>query len=137
MLNINIGHNKALFDKCRMLWEYSMFVDLTRKNIKESKDPLVGIRKAIDECVKRNILKEFLIEKQSEVIAMCLFSFDKEKYEKTIKNEGITEGEKKGELNTIYNFIKKGRMTLEEASSDVGISVEDLLAGFKEYNLIL
>ena len=68
---------------------------------------------------------------------MCLFSFDKEKYEKTIKNEGITEGEKKGELNTIYNFIKKGRMTLEEASSDVGISVEDLLAGFKEYNLIL
>ena len=27
--------------------------------------------------------------KTVEVIAMCLFSFDKEKYEKTIKNKGI------------------------------------------------
>ena len=76
---------------------------------------------------------------------MCLFTFDKNKYENTIRNEGIKEGIKdgikegikEGEFNTVYNFIKKGRMTIEEAASDIGISVEQLLAGFKEYNLVL
>ena len=72
---------------------------------------------------------------------MCLFCFDKKKYENTIKNEGIDEGRKEGwkegEFGAIYNFIKKGRMTIEEAASDIGISVEQLLAGFKEYNLVL
>ena len=47
------------------------------------------------------------------------------------------QGEKKGEYSTIFNFIKKGRMTIEEAASDIGISVEQLLTGFKEFNLIL
>ena len=53
------------------------------------------------------------------------------------KKEARKEGEKKGEFNAIYNFIKKGRMTLEEAASDLGMTVEQLLAGFKEYNLVL
>jgi hypothetical protein len=53
------------------------------------------------------------------------------------RKEGRKEGEKKGEFNTIYNFIKKGRITIEEAASDIGISVEQLLEGFKEYNLVL
>ena len=46
-------------------------------------------------------------------------------------------GEKKGELSTIYKILKKGRITIEEAASDIGMTVEQLLAGFKEYNLVL
>ena len=137
MLNINIGHNKVLFEKCRLLWEYSMFVDLTRKFIKESKEPVDGIRKAVDECIKRNILKEFLIEKQSEVIAMCLFNFDREKYEKTIKNEGKDEGRKEGEFFTIYNFIKQGLVSIEQAASAMGLTTQQLLDNFKKFNLAL
>ena len=34
-------------------------------------------------------------------------------------------------------MIKKGRITLEEAALDIGITVEKLLADFKEYNLVL
>ena len=51
--------------------------------------------------------------------------------------EGRKEGRKEGEFNTIYNFIKKGRLTLEEAASDIGMSVEQLLANFKKYNLVI
>ena len=53
------------------------------------------------------------------------------------RENDIKEREKNGEFNTIYNFIKKGKMTLEQAASDIGISVEQLLAGFKGYNLVL
>ncbi len=124
MLNINIGHNKALFDKCRMLWEYSVFVDTTRKYIKKAKDTLSGVHKAVDECIKNDILKDFLKEKQSEVIAMCLFSFDKKKYEDTIRNEGERKGERKGKIETLVGLVKDKILSLQEAAARMGMTVE-------------
>ena len=55
----------------------------------------------------------------------------------TARQEGIKEGIKEGEYKTVYSFVKKGRMTIEEAASDIGITVEQLLEGFKKYNLVL
>lgn len=55
----------------------------------------------------------------------------------TARQEGIEEGIKEGEFKAVFNFVKKGRMTVEEAASDIGITVEQLLKGFKEYNLVL
>ena len=128
ILNINLGHNKNFMDKCHILWEYSTFIYLARKYSKEFNDVNVGVQKAIDECISKNILKEFLLEKQSEVIAMCLFKFDKEKYENTLKNEakeeGIKEGIKEGEFKALIGLIKKGFLTLQQAAEQLGMSVE-------------
>ena len=71
------------------------------------------------------------VQNLDEVFKMTYTFIDYEK-EKAAK-----EGEKKGEFNTVYSFIKKGRLTIEEAASDIGISVEQLLANFKKYNLVL
>ena len=46
-------------------------------------------------------------------------------------------GEARGELNAFYKLIKKGRLTIEEAAQDIGMSIDELLAGFKKYNLAL
>lgn len=54
-----------------------------------------------------------------------------------ILNKAEARGEARGEFNLLYKLIKKGRMTIEEAASDLGMTVEQLLAGFKEYNLVL
>ena len=53
------------------------------------------------------------------------------------RENDLEEGKKEGKLSAFYDMIKKGRITLEEAASDIGISVEQLLASFKEYNLFL
>ncbi len=45
--------------------------------------------------------------------------------------------EKKDELNTVYNFIKQGLVSVEQAAKSIGLTKEQLLAGFKEYNLVL
>ena len=63
--------------------------------------------------------------------------YDRENDLEEGRKEGIKEGRKEGEFNTVYNFIKKGRMTIDEAASDIGMSVEQLLDGFKRYNLVL
>ena len=112
VINVNIGHNKEIFDKCRVLWEYSMFIDLSRKYIDELDNVNDGVAKAVDECIEKGILKNYLTDKKAEVIAMCLFEFDQEKYERTVKNEGLIEGRIEGReeerKNTVKRMLSKG-----------------------------
>ena len=126
MLTINIGHNKKFLEKCHILWEYSTFIHLARTYSEELKDVNAGVQKAIDECVSKNILKDFLIEKQSEVIAMCLFKFDKEKYEDTLKREAKNEGKIEGKIEALLSLVKKGLLTIQQAAEQMGMSVEKL-----------
>ena len=51
--------------------------------------------------------------------------------------QGMEQGMEKGKINAFYNMIKKGRITLEEAAEDIGISIKELLDKFKAYNLAL
>ena len=49
----------------------------------------------------------------------------------------VAQGEARGKFDLLYKLIKKGRMTIEESSNDWEKTVEQLLAGFKEYSLVL
>ena len=49
----------------------------------------------------------------------------------------LQDSKKEGKISAFYEMIKKGRLTIEEAASDIGISVKQLLANFKKYNLTL
>ena len=49
----------------------------------------------------------------------------------------IKEGEARGKLDFAYKLIRKGRLTVEEAAENIGISINELLAQFKQYNLVL
>ncbi len=54
-----------------------------------------------------------------------------------ILDKAEARGETRGKLVLLYKQIKKGRITLQEAASDIEMTVEQLLEGFKEYNLVL
>ena len=49
----------------------------------------------------------------------------------------LDKAEARGEFNILYKQIKKGILTIEQAAKSIDISVEQLLANFKQYNLIL
>ena len=125
VLNVNIGHNKALLSACRVLKEYSQFVECSRRHLtavavefkkkysaagnkgvagKSSKtaDGNKSLRsnsreiqadskeilwyrtseyqeakyramiEAVDECIRNNILRDFLIRNKAEVVGMYL-----------------------------------------------------------------
>lgn len=54
-----------------------------------------------------------------------------------VLDEIVAQAEARGVFNLLYKLIKKGRMTIEEAASDLRMTIEQLLAGFKEHNLVL
>ncbi len=92
MLNINRGYNKELMEKCEALKEYSDFVALARKNHEAG----LSMEQAVDEAVKAALgwkcLGRFMKKHRSEVKAMFLTEYNKERHERTCREEGRMEG---------------------------------------------
>ncbi len=63
---------------------------------------------------------------------MCLFKFDKEKYENTLKRES----EKKGSIETLISLVKKGLLTLQQAAEQLDMSTEKFEKEAKNLDLL-
>ena len=79
LLNINRNHNRELMEVCRDLKDYAEYVDRVRKYAGEL--PLSeAVERAITECIREEILKEFLEKNQAEVRKMSIYEYDQEKH---------------------------------------------------------
>ncbi|MDE5718160.1 MAG: hypothetical protein K2I53_11215 [Lachnospiraceae bacterium] len=88
VLNINRGYNQALMEKCHRLWEYSEFSSEIEENIKCGMRREEAIHTAIDTCIDKGILKDFLIKQKAEVLHMLLTEYDEKKHFRTLFREG-------------------------------------------------
>lgn len=100
LLNINLGHNKELLDRCQALKEYSIYVDRVRKHAKVM--PIeAAVQCAVDECIQEGVLADFLKAQKAEVIAMSIFEYNEEIELKKIREDeysiGLEDGKAIGE----------------------------------------
>ena len=51
--------------------------------------------------------------------------------------EVLDKVEARGEFTVLYKQIKKGIITIEQAAKPIDKSVQEVLDGFKKYNLVL
>lgn len=87
MLNINYGRNLELMEKCKRLEEYAIFIAAVRNyTIGEKMSLNEAITQAIDECIEKGILVDVLTEQRAEVFMYILESFDKELYERDLRD---------------------------------------------------
>ena len=95
VLNINNGMNERLKKKCPDLKQYMQYVDKVRSYSKEMtlKDAVVT---AVDECIRDNILKDFLIKQKAEVIKMSIYEFDEEREMRLIREDEREIGQEIG-----------------------------------------
>lgn len=122
MLNINYGKNRNLMEACKPLKEYAIFVERVRENIsKLGKEQ--GIRQAIDDCIRDDILREVLSKNKAEVIGMTLTEYDEQEQMQLFKNEGREEGWEKG-LKALVESLKSFLPNFESLY-DVIIKNED------------
>ena len=126
MLNINYGHNQELMKHCRRLEEYSIFVQCVREYIQSEPSVEDALEKAIDTCINQDVLADFLKKHRAEVTNMILTTYDKDLYEKTLKEDAREEGreEIRAELNEFkllnkYLLKSKRYNDLERATEDI------------------
>lgn len=94
-LNINLGHNEELMEKCRTLREYMILVDKIRRHGQEI--PFAeAVERAVDECIKEGILAEFLRKNRSEVISVSIFEYNEERHLQQERDEAWSKGREAG-----------------------------------------
>ena len=120
MLNINYGHNKELMERCRKLKEYAQFIDIIRHYLRENKQwsNEQAISKAIDDCIKNNILRDILQKERLRVMASILSEFDEVGYKEMIRQEAYEDA-----YEEVYEEISV--KSLIEFVQDIGYSKED------------
>ena len=129
MLNVNQGHNPELMEVCHTLWEYAEYTGRVRKYAKEQ--PIAeAVERAITECIREGILKEFLEKNRREAKNVrreaknvSIYEYDQEKHIRQEREEaweagekagweagekaGREAGEKTGQINKLQELIRK------------------------------
>ena len=142
IININEGHNSELMEQCQILREYAQYVDCVRRYAKEF-ELIDAIEQAVDECIQRNILSEFLRKNKAEVIAMSIFEYDKEEEERKLRKAeyeagvaaGMKDGMKAGIKAGVADGISKGKILAKKedtiALSKLGLPVEQIASALQ------
>ena len=143
ILNINPGMNEELKKKCPVLKEYVIYVEKIREYVKSM--PLEeAVEKVIEECVRNNILREFLLKQRAEVFKMSIYEYDEERELKIIRADereiGIELGreeerkkteaerqEKERALQKVEESIKALVTVCRELESTKEVTVEKLM----------
>ena len=138
ILNINPGMNEELKKKCPILKEYVIYVEKIREYVKEI--PLEeAVEKAIEECVRDNILREFLLKQRAEVFKMSIYEYDEERELKLIRADerelGIELGREEERKNTEAERKKNEveRLEKEKALKKAEESIKALVSVCQEF----
>lgn len=114
VININTRAGSELLRKCKVLEEYSKFVEKVREYKNAGVDDYM--KSAITYCIKNHILEEYLSRKGSEVVNFLCAEYDyemdlqvheEEAYEKGL-SVGLEQGMNQGRQQIMITVIKEG-----------------------------
>lgn len=127
-LNINEGHNQKLMEQCQILKEYAQYVEKVRRHTKEM-ELSEAVEQAIKECLQEGILVDFLRRNKSEVIAMSIFEYDKDKEEKKLRKAeyeyGYDSGYEAGFEKVVRSMIED-KVSVEKIKQYTGYTAEKI-----------
>lgn len=131
MLNVNQGHNQELMEACHTLWEYAEYTGRVRKYAKDQ--PIAeAVERAITECIREGVLKEFLEKNRREAKNVSIYEYDQEKHIRQEREEaweagreaGEKAGVRKGEENKLKNQIQK-KLAKGKSVSEIAEALEE------------
>ena len=95
LININYDKDSQILKSCEPLGQYSRFVEAVRRHIAVDKEH--GFENAIKECIKNDILREYLQRKSREVVNMLIAEYDYDTDIAVQREESLMLGRQQGE----------------------------------------
>jgi hypothetical protein len=127
VININVDKENPILQHCKILNEYSEFIEQVKFNIDHKiPDPFTN---AIKQSSKNGFLSDYLQRKSTEVQNMLLMEYDyatdievqrEEAFEK-----GLSQGEHRKAIETAKNFLDMG-ISIEQIAQGTGLSIEEI-----------
>ena len=104
VINLKHEENKELLQQCRPLYDYTAFVSKIQ-NYQKSMSVSEAVNKAAEECIKEDILADFLKAHRAEVIEVYLSEVD----EDILRERLMEEGEQRGFQQGIQQGLSQGQ----------------------------
>lgn len=127
LLNINVGHNQELMEKCRILKEYAQFIHTIRSKISVGLPFQEAVETAVEDCISQNILSEILRKNKAEVIDMILTEYDENEFREFLKEDSWKKGHEAGVQDDIKTGIKTGIREIIRTFTELQLPKEQLL----------
>ena len=141
MLNINYGRNLELMKQSRTLRDYAQYVALVRKYKEESGSLDDAVNRAVDECIKNDILADFLRKNRAEVVMTSIFEYNKEEEERKLRtaerqagydegydsgfDTGYGNGYDRGIEHTLVDLVNEGILSIEQAAHKLNMTEDE------------
>jgi len=119
--NINHGQNREIQQKCEILNEYGLFIDKIREYEKTGLTLDESVVCAVKYCIENDILKEFLREHGSEVVAMMVHEYTTEDFVEAIAEHAREEG-----IEQVARKMKTSGEPLSRIIDFTGLSTETI-----------
>ena len=106
-----------ILKKCKILREYSEFIETVKKYNREKYDN--AIEMAVKECIDRGILREYLERKGSQVINMLIAEYDYETDIKVQREEAAEQARAEGMREGMREQYEKDQALLEAKEAEL------------------
>ena len=99
---------------CKVYNEQMNLYGRTRKTVMET----------IRICKDKNVLKEYLLDREKEVVSIMMSLFDKEEVMRSYIKSERYEAEQDKEKRTALHLLKLGKMSLEDIAEATELSLD-------------
>ena len=106
VVNINVDKGNPILKRCKILDQYSEFIELVRKSIDSGTDD--PFTTAISQAIKEGFLSDYLARKSTEVENMLMTEYDYDTDIAVQREEAYEDGLSKGLQQGISQGIKQG-----------------------------
>ena len=131
--NLAEGMNTDFLNRCQSLKEYCIFSNKYKEFRRQGQDIDTAVRAAVRYCLDNDIMKEYLVNNQKEVIDMFGFEWNEREEKEALFKAGEARGEDKGTLNAIKNLMNTTNWSAENAMHALGIAPSE----YKKYLMML
>ena len=125
MLDINSGNNTGLLERCRPLFDYSLFVSGVRKYKAKGKTMEAAVHMAIRDLADDSPIKRLLLSMEPEVVYSCITEYDEQKIMNQFRDEGKEEGRFEERIETARRMLADG-MNSGKVAKYSGLSLEEV-----------
>ena len=123
VININVDKENPILQHCKVLNEYSEFIEQVKFNIEcKIPDPFT---KAIKQSSKNGFLTDYLQRKSTEVHNMLLMEYDYATDIEVQREEAFEKGEHKAKIETAKNLLAMG-ISIEQVAQGTGLSIDEI-----------
>lgn len=141
VLNVNYGRNPVLMEQCRTLADYAQYVALVRKYKAELGSLEAAVRQAVDECIRNDVLADFLRKNRAEVEMTSIFEYNQEEEERKLRaaerqagydkgydsgyESGAADGEVRSTVKAVIKLMQNMKLTMEQALDTLDITGDE------------